>query len=160
MDKIEIAVEATSSKIQKALMHYHGLGVLQESSDKKCLVARHIEGINIEIYPVLNLALAMVAFSGSQEHFSKLQEYASKNNFKLLDCSFKKNRKEIEIANEEDVFKYLGLNFIPPELREGQDEIEEAIKNDFKDLVTIAQFQNSKRHRMRYPCRWQIGLSR
>ncbi|MDX2104814.1 MAG: PHP domain-containing protein [Candidatus Melainabacteria bacterium] len=141
VDKIEIAVEATSSKIQKALEHYHGLGALQESSDKKCLVARHIEGLNIEIYPVRNLALAMVAFSGSQEHFSKLQEYASKNNFKLLDCSFKKNREEIEIANEEDVFKYLGLNFIPPELREGQDEIEEAIENDFKDLVNIEDIQ-------------------
>jgi len=141
VDKIEIAVEASAAEVQEALKHYHAIKSVKEASDETVLEIEHAEGIDITIYAVDNLALAIVAYSGTREHFFKMQEYASKKKYTLNEHIFKKGRKQIAVQSEQEVFDYLGLNFIPPELREGLDEIEEAITSDFKNLVTVEDIQ-------------------
>ena len=141
VDKIEIAVESSLAQAQKALKHHHAIKWIKNSSDDITLEIEHIEGIGIIIYAVENLALAMVAYSGTKEHFFKIQEQARKKKYTLSEHALKKGRKQIEVKSEQEVFNYLGLNFIPPELREGHDEVEEAISSDFKNLVTIEDIQ-------------------
>lgn len=141
VDKIEIAVEASAAEVQEALKHYHAIKSIKEASDETVLEIEHAEGIDITIYAVDNLALAMVAYSGTKEHFFKMQEYAFKKKYTLNEHIFKKGRKQLAVKSEQEVFDYLGLNFIPPELREGLDEVEEAITSDFKNLVTFEDIQ-------------------
>jgi DNA polymerase (family X) len=49
--------------------------------------------------------------------------------------------KSLEARTEAELFKALGLHFIPPELREGLGEIEFAEKGEFPDLITEADIR-------------------
>jgi DNA polymerase (family 10) len=51
------------------------------------------------------------------------------------------SRSQDSIQTESDLFKALGLSFIPPELREGQGEIEAAEQNQLPELVTVADIR-------------------
>lgn len=67
VDIIEIAVEASTAEVQEALKHYHAIKSIKKASDETVLEIEHAEGIDITIYAVDNLALAMVAYSGTKE---------------------------------------------------------------------------------------------
>ncbi|MCD8481372.1 MAG: PHP domain-containing protein [Verrucomicrobia bacterium] len=53
------------------------------------------------------------------------------------------NRVSLELHSEEELFAALGLAFIPPELREGLDEIEMAERRKLPELISIAQLQGA-----------------
>lgn len=65
-------------------------------------------------------------FTGSKEHNIELEKIAQKKGFDLNKCGIK---------TEEEVYKKLGLQFIPPEMRNNTGEIELALKNKLPKLV-------------------------
>ncbi|HST22536.1 MAG TPA: PHP domain-containing protein, partial [Blastocatellia bacterium] len=98
-----------------------------------------------------NFAAAMVRTTGSAEHLRDLETEAearglSFKKFKL--GNFKSNertrkgRREttdhaLEIIDEDDFYRALGLDFVPPELREGLGEVEAAREGRLPDLITL-----------------------
>jgi DNA polymerase (family 10) len=74
-------------------------------------------------------------FTGSKQHNILLRNYALSKGLSLSEYGIKKNGKIIEFADEKDFYKYLGLPYIPPELRHGSNEIEVAIKNKLPNLI-------------------------
>jgi DNA polymerase (family 10) len=81
----------------------------------------------------------MQYFTGSKEHNKKLEKYYKKNNIKINKHKlFKKtsnNEEKIFIESEKQLYNLLGMQFIPPELREDNGEIELAYKNELPVLV-------------------------
>jgi DNA polymerase (family X) len=73
--------------------------------------------------------LALVTTTGSADHLRGLQRTG--RNLQALSESEESN------SDETAVYQKLGLNFIPPELREGHDEIELAASNRLAGLVTV-----------------------
>jgi DNA polymerase (family 10) len=71
--------------------------------------------------------LAKVLATGSAEHLRKL----SAAGLGALTSSGR------ELAEEVDLYQALNLQFVPPELREGQNEIELASRNQLPELVTL-----------------------
>lgn len=68
-------------------------------------------------------------FTGSKDHNIKLCELALKKNLSLSEHGIKlikENKKLVEFADEKAFYKYLGLKWIPPQERLGNDEIEQA----------------------------------
>jgi DNA polymerase (family 10) len=81
---------------------------------------------------------ALQYFTGSQTHNVKLRELALKRGFRLSEYSLKdKSSAEILCAEEEEVYRTLGLPFIEPELREDRGEIEAALAGELPRLVSI-----------------------
>ncbi len=93
-------------------------------------------------------------FTGSKAHNIKLREYALKKGFSLSEYGIKKVPAQIttnekrkqklkiyQFKNEKDFYNFLGLQYIPPELREGMDEIEKAQKNQIPKLVDIKEIK-------------------
>jgi histidinol phosphatase-like PHP family hydrolase len=72
-----------------------------------------------------DLGLALVFATGAPEHVALLVARAGARGVKLSPA-----------ASEEDVYARLGLPFIPPELREGTDELELAERGALPRLVT------------------------
>ena len=65
--------------------------------------------------------------TGSKDHNTKLRRIAKDMNLKLNEYGlFKKDESSIHCREEKDIYIQLGLTYIPPELREGSGEIEEA----------------------------------
>lgn len=90
-------------------------------------------------------------FTGSKNHNIRLREFALKKGLSLSEYgikpvkkvqsskfkaqSYNSKLKMHEFAKEEDFYQFLGLSWIPPELREDQGEIEAAFHNTLPQLV-------------------------
>ena len=139
VEDITIVAEAPGEKVLKALKRYHRFISVEKKDDS--IVGLLPEGINAVVYPVTNLALGLVAYTGTPEHFALLQKIAEQYDLELTHAGLKEGSKLIESESENDVFKALHLNYIPAEIREGSDEVELASQSDFSDLLEIGDIR-------------------
>ena len=74
--------------------------------------------------------------TGSKEHNVRLREMALDKQLSLSDQAFQReDGSEILCANEEEVYKKLGMPWIPPEIREDHGEIQAALQNKLPKLI-------------------------
>ncbi len=80
---------------------------------------------------------ALQYFTGSKAHNIKLRELALKKGLKINEYGVFRieDNKRLGGEKEEDIYEILGLQFIPPELREDQGEVELASINKLPNLV-------------------------
>jgi DNA polymerase (family 10) len=74
-------------------------------------------------------------FTGNMQHNVILRQYALQNGMSLSEYGIKYKEKLEEFAHEEDFYKRLGLQYIPPELRHGRNEVDLAKKGELPKLV-------------------------
>lgn len=74
-------------------------------------------------------------FTGSKHHNIALREYALKKDLSLSEYGIKKAGKLKEFETEEKFYNYLGLEWIPPELREDTGEIETSVDRKLPHLI-------------------------
>lgn len=68
---------------------------------------------------------ALLWSTGSRAHYRKLQALAGEKNLVLeRNCLRHKNGSSLTVSSEQEIYRLLGLPFIPPELRENRGEIE------------------------------------
>jgi DNA polymerase (family X) len=78
---------------------------------------------------------ALMYFTGSRELNVELRKIAISQNMKLSEWGLFKGEEVIAGKTEKDVFQALGLQYIPPELRENRGEIEAAQKGKIPELI-------------------------
>jgi len=94
-------------------------------------------GIPIEFF-IVNKAeypFAILHSTGSKEFFASFKEYASSRGYNLGMRELKKGKDKIHFESEEEIFGEIGLQFIPPELRENEEAVNAAAKGDIPKLV-------------------------
>src|SRR5467141_2522036 len=80
---------------------------------------------------------AMQYFTGSQAHNIELRKVAQAKQLKLNEYGLYRGSKCIAGRTETEVYGALGLDWIPPELREGRNEIALAREHKLPALVTL-----------------------
>jgi len=82
---------------------------------------------------------AIAYFTGSKEHNIRLRELAVRAGLKLNEYGIfrEKDDRKLGGRQEEDIYKVLGLQYVPPELREDRGEIEAAQKHGLPQLVEM-----------------------
>ena len=96
--------------------------------------------MDIRVLPKRSYGAALQYFTGSKEHNIALRKIAIDKGLKLSEYGLFKGPKMIAGENEEDIYEKLGMDWIPPELREDRGEIEAALRGklpkiiDYKDL--------------------------
>jgi len=98
---------------------------------------------DLRVIPPEAWATALAHFTGSKEHNIALRQRAIDRGLHLSEWGlFKgKSKTPLELKDEKDLHKALGLSFIPPELREDSGEITAAEKNDLPDLLSRDQIR-------------------
>lgn len=92
--------------------------------------------VDLRIVPQKSYGAALNYFTGSKQHNIALRQIALKMGYKLNEYGlFDKKNKQIAGETEEDLYKALGLEYIPPEMREDLGEIELAQKNQIPKLI-------------------------
>ncbi len=80
----------------------------------------------------------LLHFTGSKFHNIKLREHAISQGYSLSEHGLlDKSNQTISAATEKEIYQKLNLNWVPPEIREGKNEIELAIKDNLPDLVSL-----------------------
>lgn len=84
--------------------------------------------MDIRVVPKKSYGAALQYFTGSKEHNIALRKIAINNGLKLSEYGLFHGSKIIAGDSEEKIYEKLGLDWIPPELRENQGEIEAALR--------------------------------
>jgi DNA polymerase (family X) len=99
------------------------------------------EGLQVDVraLPRESYGAAMQYFTGSKEHNVAVRTRAVRMGFKLSEYGLFRAENEARVAGdtEEEVYKALGLAWIPPELRENCGEVEAAEEGRIPGLVEL-----------------------
>ena len=79
---------------------------------------------------------ALHYFTGSQEHNTAVRARAKRRGMKLSEYGLFRGERLLACQDEAELFKKLGLSYIPPELRENMGEIEAAEEDKLPTLIT------------------------
>jgi DNA polymerase (family 10) len=111
------------------------LAIVAEAPKSDKTVMLSAEALQVRLSDRKHFGAALLFATGSVAHIEKLQALAAEKGFRLEADGLHKGRTLIA-SEEADIYRALGLSFIDPELREGRDEIELAIKGKLPKLVT------------------------
>jgi len=95
-------------------------------------------GADLRVVSEAEFPAAFLYFTGSKEHNTALRALAKEQGWKLNEYGLRGGRgggKAASCASEEEIYARLGLQFVPPELREGLGEIEAAARREIPVLV-------------------------
>lgn len=97
------------------------------------------KGYDIDLRIVMedSFGSALQYFTGSKEHNVALRRLAISKGYKLNEYGLFKNDLYKAGKEEEDIYEKLGLQYIPPELRENRGEIEAALKFKLPKLIEL-----------------------
>lgn len=84
--------------------------------------------MDIRVVPKKSFGSALQYFTGSKEHNIVLRKIAIEKGLKLSEYGLFKGARPVTAESEEEIYENLGLDWIPPELRENQGEIEAALR--------------------------------
>jgi len=111
--------------------------VLMKGPTKSSIVTE--EGIQVDLRVVgeESYGAALAYFTGSKAHNIRLREMAMKKGLKINEYGIFEvdTDKKVGGEREEDVYRLLGLPYIPPEMREDMGEIEMAMKGMLPRLI-------------------------
>jgi DNA polymerase (family 10) len=102
--------------------------VASKGPTKSRIVIENGLGVDLRVLPAENWGTLLSYFTGSQAHNVRLRELAKAQGLSLNEYAFSKPDSDevILCPTEEDVYKVLGMAWVPPELREDRGEIEAA----------------------------------
>ena len=136
--------EDQRDKVIDAILKLPGIQeVLARGENKVSFKLRSGMQVDVRLLPPESFGAAMLYFTGSKSHNISLRQRALRLGYTLNEYGLARVEDEKRVAGktEEEIYKKLGLEFIPPELRENSGEIEAAEKGTLPDLVTQADIQ-------------------
>ncbi len=142
-DRIEVAV-ATASP-EEAIEHAARFPSISHvlARTKESITVRLAAGVQVEVvtessarFPALHLHR-----TGSDAHLRDLGAHATTLGFELTDGRLHQKGRAVALRSEAALYEKLGLRFIPPEMREGEGEIEWARDGAAQELVRLEDVQ-------------------
>ncbi|MGB8128490.1 MAG: DNA polymerase/3'-5' exonuclease PolX [Candidatus Angelobacter sp.] len=119
------------------------LDVLAKGENKVSIKLRSGMQVDVRLLSPDSFGAAMQYFTGSKNHNVQLRQRAIKQGYTLNEYGLVRveDNKRVAGRTEEEIYKTLGLKFIPPELREDCGEIQAAAENKLPNLITQADIQ-------------------
>ena len=111
--------------------------LLAKGEDKVSVKLQNDLQVDIRLLDRESYGAALQYFTGSKEHNVALRERAKKRGWKLSEYGLFKGEEALARRTEEEIYAKLDLQWIPPELRENQGEIEAAEKGELPKLVEL-----------------------
>ena len=95
--------------------------------------------VDVRILEKESFGAALLYFTGSKEHNVALRGRANKMGFTLNEYALAtlKGERPVARATEEEIYAKLGLDYIPPELRENTGEIDAAAEHRLPGLIDL-----------------------
>lgn len=138
---IDILVASKDSKpVMEAFTALPGVSRVLGKGETKSSV-EFGDGVRAQVWvhPPEKFGTALQYATGSKDHNVQLRQLALEKGLSLSEHSFTRLKDESEIfcASEAEVYKVLGLPWIPPELREDRGEVQAAKQNKLPKLIEI-----------------------
>ncbi len=127
--------------------------ILAKGLTKASIKMKEGYDMDIRILPEKSYGAALQYFTGSKEHNIILRKIAINKGLKLSEYGLFKGQKMIAGENEQGIYEALGMNWIPPEIRENQGEIEAALAHKLPKLIELKDIKGD----LHVHSHWNIG---
>jgi len=130
--------------VMDALTRYERVGEVLARGDTKSSV-RLISGLQVDLrlVPEESFGAALLYFTGNKQHNIELRKIALANGWSLSEYGIEDEEKKKILAGrtEQEVYRKLGLAWVPPELREARDEIDRARRGALPRLIELSDLR-------------------
>src|SRR5437016_2592098 len=136
--------DAGREKLVEHLIRFPGLmQIIAQGENKVSFRQRSGMQVDVRLLPPDSFGAALQYFTGSKAHNVALRQRALKMGFTLSEYSLARldNQKPVAGKTEEEIYAKLKLDYIPPELRENQGEIDAAEKHVLPALISVEDLQ-------------------
>jgi len=99
--------------------------------------------VDVRLLPSASYGAALQYFTGSKAHNVSLRQRALKMGFTLSEWSLARldDNSTVAAATEEEIYAALGMDWMPPEMRENLGEIEAAARHQLPRLIELADIK-------------------
>ena len=111
--------------------------IVNKGETKSSIKTKQGLDMDLRLVSSSSFGSALQYFTGSKEHNIALRRIAIKEGLKLNEYGLFKNGRKIKGETEEEIYERLKMDWIPPELREGEEEIELAQKHQLPKLTEL-----------------------
>lgn len=124
---------------------YPGIADIIVKGENK--VSFHVDGglqVDVRLLPPQSYGAALQYFTGSKSHNVTLRQRALKMGYTLSEWALARLDDEsvvVASATEQEIYAALGMQWVPPEMRENLGEIEAAVQGKLPRLVTEADLR-------------------
>jgi DNA polymerase (family 10) len=138
----DIDILAASDEPRRVMERFVSLPLVKEvllfGEKKSSILTRDNLQIDLRVISPSSWGAAIQYFTGSKAHNIKLRELAMKRKLKINEYGiFDERNRKLGGEKEEDIYRILGLEYVPPELREDQGEVEAAGSGKLPELVRM-----------------------
>jgi DNA polymerase (family 10) len=114
-----------AAKVMEVFVKSPGVAEVIGSGDTKTSV-RLASGMQVDLRVVTDqqFPYALAYFTGSKEHNVAIRQAAQKQGLKVNEYGITKGSTLVEVKDEVEFYKALGLSYVPPEMRENTGELE------------------------------------
>ncbi|MEK7497309.1 MAG: helix-hairpin-helix domain-containing protein [Patescibacteria group bacterium] len=146
----DIDISVASTKPDDVVKHFvaypKATRVLEKGTRSASLILPGNIQVDLMVTDPSGYGSLLQHFTGSKHHNIALRERALKMGLSVSDYGIKKNKSKnnkLELfSNEEDFYKRLGLEYIPPEIREDAGEIEAAVNHKLPKLIELSDVKS------------------
>ena len=133
-----IVMSESGEAASKALIHYDSVVETISRGEKKTSV-RLRSGLQVDLRIVSEecFGATMLYFTGAKAHNIHLRRIAKDKKLKINEYGVYKGDKRLVGKTEKEIYKYFGMDWIEPELRQDTGEIEAALEGSLPELVTL-----------------------
>jgi len=126
----------TASLLSEEFARLPGIQKILEKGETKSsiLFDNHLQ-VDLRVVEEPSFGSALMYFTGSKDHNIALRKLAISHGFKLNEYGLFKGEQQIAGRTEDEIYGRLGLESIPPELREDRGEVEAALKHQLPTLL-------------------------
>jgi len=128
---------STDVRVIEAIKGCPGVAQVLESGPRRTSVKLD-EGVQVDVrlFTEEEYGAASVYFTGSKDHNIALRNLAIEKGWKLNEYGlFDKGGERLAGRTEQEVYERLGMQYVPPELRENRGEVEAALTGKLPNLV-------------------------
>jgi DNA polymerase (family X) len=136
--------DAERQKLIEHIIKLPGLmEIIARGENKVSFRLRSGMQVDVRLLPPESFGAAMQYFTGSKAHNVALRQRALKMGYTLSEYSLAKLDTEKPVAGktEEEIYAKLKLDYIPPEMRENQGEIDAAEEHALPALIALKDLQ-------------------
>lgn len=133
-----LAISSKPEKVMKAFTSFDEVeSIIAKGKTKSTVILAGGLQADLRVLEQKSFGAALQYFTGSKDHNVKLRQIAIKKGYKLSEYGLFKKKKYVCGKSEQELYRKLGMAWIPPELRTNAGEIEAAQKKKLPKLVEV-----------------------
>lgn len=138
----DIDILVTSGSPDKVMRFVSGIsnasGIVLSGPTKTTIRLKIGLNCDIRVVSDSSFAAALQYFTGNKDHNVKVREIAIKKGYKLNEYGlFDSRKKNLAGKDEASIYRKLGMDIMPPEMREDRGEVELSLRHSLPEVISL-----------------------